>query len=187
MKRGIPLVLALAVGCGASDDSLMPLKVGAKARYAVEPGFDRYVGEVRVVREAAVAGLDGFVLSGPMGETHLAWNGDTLVSDRFANCRFSPPMPLAIDTGARVRRKWKGTVQGYWGKFEGEATLNQVSTTELVGGRKAKVVKTELVVANPKGKPIRLVTLFQPGVGIVSQHQWTGGDSTVKIERLSDS
>lgn len=180
------LALLLVAGCGGRQE-LMPLDVGQRFSYQVSTNFNSYTAEVKVVRSAAVAALDGFVLSGPTGESHLAWNRDLLVGERFANTRFNPPIPLLVDTQERVRRSWSGKVQGVWGQFDGEGTLNQAPSEELVGGRKVKVVKTELTILNPKGKNIRLRTLFQPGAGIVAQHQWIGGDLIVGLEWLSGS
>lgn len=180
------LVMVGLVGC-SSQSELMPLKVGDSWRYSVSTGFSEYVAEVKVVREAAVGGLDGFVLSGPMGESSLAWQEDVLIGERFANTRFAPAIPLLIDSRVRLRKTWKGTVQGAWGKFEGTATLNQAPSEEQIAGRRVKVTKVELVVINPKGKSLRLTTLFQAGVGIASQYQWVGGDLIVRIERLSGS
>lgn len=172
------------VGCGGSHD-IMPLEVGQRFSYQVSTNFNSYTAEVKVARKASVAGLEGFVLSGPTGENHLAWRNDVLVGERFANTRLSPAIPLLVDTQGRVRRYWTGKVQGAWGTFEGNATLNQAPSEETIGGRKVKVTKTELTINNPKGKSIRVRTLFQPGTGIVSQHQWIGGDLVVQLTWLS--
>ena len=177
---------ALAAGCGAADRNLMPLNVGDSARYAVSADFVRYIGEVKVVRRSAVAGLDGYVLAGPMGESHLAWKGDTLIGDRFSNTRFVPAIPLVVATEDPIQRTWKGTVQGAWGKYEAVATLAQRRVKE-VDGKKIDVVKSELTITSPNRKAIKLVTTFQPGVGIYSQRQWLGGDSIADIERISGS
>ena len=183
MKRVWLLGLVLA-GCGGPSD-LMPLEVGSRWSYSVNTTFNEYITDIRVVRQAAVGSVQGYVLSGPMGESQIAWNGKVLVGERFANTRFTPPIPLLVDTNERVRRYWTGTAQGGWGKFEGTATLNQAPGEEQMGGQKIKVIKTELVVLNPKGKSIRLQTTFQPGAGIATQRQWLGGDLLVRLERQS--
>lgn len=184
--RKLLFLLVVVAGCGERDD-LMPLEVGQRFSYHVSTNFNSYTAEVKVARQAAVAGLDGFVLLGPTGESHIAWNKDLLVGERFANTRFTPAIPLLVDSRQRVRRGWKGKVQGAWGQFEGEGVLNQAPSEEMVGGRKVKVVKTELTILNPKGKSIRLRTLYQPGAGIVAQHQWIGGDLVVGLDWLSGS
>jgi hypothetical protein len=184
--RRAALIGLIAVGCGGPPD-LMPLEVGKVWKYSVSTGFNEYVSEVRVLRESAVAGLDGFTLLGPTGETTLAWKGDTLIGERFSNTRFVPAIPLAVDSTERVRRSWSGEAMGSWGKFKGTGVLNQAPSDAVIGGQKVKVIKSELVIDNPKGKSIRLQTMYQPGAGIASQHQWYGGDLIVRIERVSGS
>lgn len=186
MRKWLPSVALLLAGCGGGHD-LMPLEVGKRFSYNVSTNFNSYPAEIKVVRRAAVAGLDGFVLTGPTGESHVAWKGDVLVGERFANSRFIPPIPLVVDTTERRRQTWIGKVQGSWGQFEGTAVLNQAPSEEVVAGRKTKVTKTELTITNPKGKSIRLRTLFQTGSGIVAQHQWIGGDLLVQLDWLSGS
>jgi len=185
MKRAV-LLAGLIAGCGTADQSLMPLQVGQSARYAVSADFIRFIGEVKVVRRSAVAGLDGFVLSGPMGESHVAWKGDTLIGDRFSNTRFEPAIPLVVGTDEPVQRTWKGSVQGAWGKYDAVATLAQRRVQE-VDGKKLDAIKSELTITSPNRKAIKLVTTFRPGIGIHSQRQWVGGDSIAEIERISGS
>lgn len=186
MRQLLPVALLFLAGCRGGND-LMPLEVGKRFSYNVSTNFNSYTAEVKVIRRSAVEGLDGFVLHGPTGESFLAWKGDTLIGERFANTRFTPAIPLVVESDKRVRRTWSGKVQGAWGQFDGVATLNQAPSNEIVGGRKVKVVKSELTIDNPKGKSIRLRTLFQPGAGIVAQHQWVGGDLVVGLDWLSGS
>lgn len=180
----IAVVVAVSIlsGCRAADRNLMPMEVGSVARYEVKAPFNEFIGEVRVVRKSAVGGLDGFVLSGPSGEAHLAWQDQTLVAERTSNVRFSPPIPLVVDSPKPVRKKWSGTVQGYWGKYDADGILDQAMVASFEG---KKGVKSVLTIEGKAQKAIRLTTLFQPGVGIAFQRQEIGGDSIVTIERLS--
>lgn len=182
MKRACLLALVL-VGCGGSQE-LMPLQVGNSWRYSVSAGFKDDLTEVRVVRVSSVAGVEGVVLTGPMGESHLAWKGDTLIAERFSNTTFKPAVPLLVNSDRRTRETWRGKAMGIWGQFEGTGTLNQAPAEEQIGGQRIKGIKTELTILNPKGKNIRLQTMFQPGFGVVSQRQWVGGDQVISIERL---
>lgn len=122
-----------------------------------------------------------------MGESHVAWKDGVLIADRFSNTYFSPAVPLLVDTEGKVRRSWQGTAQGLWGKLSGTAVLNQGPAEEILGGRKIKVVKTELTITDPKGKTIKLQTMFQPGAGIATQRQWIDGKLLVRLERMSGS
>ncbi len=180
------LLLPLISGCGGGHD-LMPLQVGNHWTYEVSMTFKSYLCEVKVVRQSSVAGEPGFVLSGPMGETQMAWKGDVLVADRFNNTYIKPAVPLLVDTTDRVRRSLPVVAQGIWGKLEGEAVLNQGPGEEIVGGRKIKVVKSELTISSKDGRTIKLRTHFQPGAGIATQLQWVNGELLVRLERVSGS
>lgn len=184
--RRLCLLALLLIGCGGQRD-LLPLEVGSRWSYAVSTSFKEYLTEVRVARRSSVAGVEGWVLSGPMGESQIAWKDGVLVGERFANTRFIPAIPLLVDADKRVRRSWAGTAQGLWGKIEGTATLNQAPGEEQIGGQKIKVVKTELTITDGKGRSIRLQTMFQPGAGIASQRQWVNGNLLLKLERISSA
>lgn len=184
-----PLSLVLVVfisGCGGPPD-LMPLEVGKSWTYSVSTTFKPHLAQIRIPRKTSVAGTDGFVLSGPMGETHLAWKDGVLVADRFSNTYFSPAAPLLVDVEGKVRREWRGSAQGLWGKMDATAVLNQAPAEEILGGRKIKVIKTELTITGSKGKSIKLQTMFQPGAGIATQRQWIDGKLLVRLERMSGS
>jgi hypothetical protein len=185
LRLALATVVALT-GCGVADQSLMPMEVGARSRYEVQAPFNEFIAEVRILRKSAVGGNDGYVLSGPTGESHLAWDGQTLIAERMSNTRFVPPIPLAVDSKDPIRRKWRGKVEGYWGRYDAEATLDQAWIKEFEG-KQIRGVKAVLTIKNPSKKALKLTTVFQPGVGIAFQRQATGGDSIVKIDRLSGS
>ena len=185
MRIALVAVVALT-GCGATNQSLMPMEVGAKSRYEVQAPFNEFIGEVRVTRRAAIGGNSGFVLSGPTGESHLAWNGETLIAERMSNTRFVPPIPLVVESKDPVRKTWRGRLEGYWGKYEAKATLDQAWIREFEG-EQIQGVKSVLTIESPSRAALKLTTVFQPGVGVAYQRQSTGGDSIVKIGRLSGS
>lgn len=186
MRAYLPIAAVLVAGCGSEKD-IVPLEVGLKSRYEVQGGpFNHFIAEAEVVRQAAVAGLDGYVIAGPMGETHVAWKGDTLVGERFSNTRFVPAIPLVVARDGQIRKHWKGTVQGFWGGFNGDAILDQ-GPADDAQGKKLKRVKTVLTVSDPKGRSIKLLTEYEPGIGIISQRQDVSGSLVLRIDRLSGS
>lgn len=183
MRKIALLTLLVLAGCGAEHD-LMPMAVGKKWTYTVDANFNSYNTEVRVSQKTGVAGVEGYVLTGPMGESRLAWKGDELVAERLINSRFEPAIPLVVENVSRVKRTWKGQLMGLWGKAEGTATLEQGPAEEQLGGRTVKVTKSVLTVISPN-QTIKLQTMFQDGAGIATQRQWINGNLILKIERLS--
>lgn len=179
---GLVLVLTV-VGCRGKHD-LFPMETGKKWTYAVSAGFLNTTAEVRVTRQTGVAGVEGYVLSGPMGESRVAWKNDVLVAERLINARFEPALPMLVDSDQKVRRTWRGKVMGLWGLADATAVLEQGPGEEQIGGRTIKVTKSFLTLTMPKST-IRLQTMFQPGAGIATQRQWTDGNSVLQLERLS--
>lgn len=184
MRRASLLLATLMMGCGDGGNDPMPLKVGKTWKYSVVAGFRESIAEVKVVRSTSVAGHPGFAVSGPTGESFLAWKGSTLISDRLGNARFAPAVPLLVDTSDRVRRKWAGTVSGIFGKLQGEGAMNQAAFSESFSGRKIKGLKSDLVVTLSNGASLRLVTYFEPGHGIVKQRYFYGGNNLVTLEKI---
>jgi hypothetical protein len=182
--RNLSLAIVLVcAGCGRGSD-LMPMRVGETFSYDVHSRVQQQISKVTVVRETGVAGVRGFVFSGPMGESRLAWKGDSLLLDRTGNCRFDPPLILLVATSQNVRRTWTGTMSGMWGAETAKAQLDQGMVEEQIGGRRITVAKSFLDVVGERHK-VRLQTLFQPGVGIASQKEWVDGELVANLERLS--
>lgn len=184
--RRLALLLVLAVaGCGGGHE-LMPLSLGKKWNYSVNANFKTYTSEVTVTQKTGVADTEGYVLSGPMGESRLAWKDGVLVAEKLINTRFEPAIPLVIETDSKVLRRWEGKAMGLWGTATGKAVLEQAPGQEKIGGRTVKTTKTVLTLTLPKST-VRLQTMFQPGGGILTQRQWIDGNLVLSLERLSGS
>jgi len=162
------------------------MEVGRHWSYSVSANFKTYTTDVRCVRRTGVADVEGYVLSGPMGESRLAWKGGQLVADHLVNTRFEPAIPLVVDTEARVRRTWSGQASGLWGHAAGTAVLDQGPGEELIAGRAIKTTKSVLTLTTPKAT-VRVQTMFQPGGGILTQREWVNGNLVLSLERLSGS
>jgi hypothetical protein len=175
---------SLLIGCGGGGNDPMPLKIGNAWKYSIVAGFRESIAEVKVVRHTSVAGQPGFAVSGPSGQSFLAWKGDVLISDRLGNARFAPAIPLLVNANERVRRKWSGTVSGAFGRLQGEGAMNQAPFSESFGGRKVIGLKSDLVVSLSNGTSMRLVTYFEPGHGIVKQRYFYGGNNLVTLEKI---
>ncbi len=185
MRRLALLGLLLLTGCGARNE-LMPLETGKTWSYSVTANFKTYTTQVKVARRTGVANVDGYVLSGPMGESRLAWKNDILVAEHLVNTRFEPAIPLVLDTESRVRRTWQGRASGLWGSAQGTAILDQGPGEELIAGRTIKTTKSVLTITTPKST-MRVQTMFQPGGGILTQREWVNGNLVLSLERLSGS
>ena len=183
MRKLSLVFVSICAGCASGND-LMPMKVGETLSYDVHSRVQQQISKVTISRESGVAGARGYVLSGPMGESRLAWKGDLLLLERTGNCRFEPPLPMLVSTAQDVRKVWSGTMGGMWGTESATAQLDQAMVEEQIGGRKIRVAKSFLEVAGERHK-VRLQTLFQPGVGIASQKEWVDGELVANLERLS--
>ena len=182
--RRLALLLPLAVaGCGGGHE-LMPLALGKTWNYSVNANFKTYNSQIKVTQRTGVADTEGYVLSGPMGESRLAWKDGQLVAEKLINTRFEPAIPLVVETDGKVMRRWQGKAMGLWGTAQGTATLEQAPGQERIGGRVVKTTKTVLTLTLPKST-VRLQTMFQAGGGILTQRQWIDGNLVLSLERLS--
>lgn len=192
MRRLAPLVLLIAgfgAGCGRTP-SLMPLDQGRSWTYTFNAGsFQTFVEAVEVKGRVAVGSEQGAILTGPMGTSRLGWNGDTLLASRLANAGFSPPIPLAVESGGKAaKRKWHGTIEALGIPREAFATLSQTQERVAVGGVKSFTTRSELVIqARAEGREpttIEVSTWFRPGVGIIRQEQRTNRKLIVALKLL---
>lgn len=193
MKRLVPLLCCPALlgslgGCGKAD-SLMPLDQGRSWTYRIFNGVLHYVEPVEVKGVVPVGPVEGAVLTGPMGTSHLAWQNETLYASRLANAGFYPPIPLVIDNGGKkASLNWRGSVEAFGEVRDARATFTQERVPVLQGGSRYFVTKTEMkIVAVEGGKPpteMELTTSFRTGVGIVEQVQRTNRDHIVTLRLL---
>jgi len=171
---------ALAVGCGSHTD-LMPLEVGKTWNYVTRAGFNTFVEPVKVTRELAVAGAQGYELVGPLGASRLAWKGDTLYAFQTANARFIPAVPLLVP--GRKEMVWRGRMESNGVIVPATAHVSHSEEKIKIGGREIPTTLSTVIVQIPD-KGIELKTWFQSGVGIVQQEQRTNRVLDVQTQFL---
>lgn len=174
-------VTAMLAGC-ESDHPLMPLEVGRSTSYVVKFGFNSRVEPVKIVRKIAVAGTEGYELTGALGVSRVAWKDGVLFADRAVNATFEPSLPLLTEDGKE--RTWHGRVVAMGNVNAASARLKQEDSTVDIGGRKVKTTLATLTVQMPKGK-IELASWYAPGTGLVQQEQRTNGERVIQIQMVT--
>lgn len=166
----------------------MPLEVGRSWSYSVRNGFQTYIEPIKVEGRTPVGGANGFVLSGPMGTSAVAWEGERLVASRLANSAFTPPVPIALADlparGATLTREWSGTIEAFGVRRSARGVLRQSRDRLLVGGQRQVVARADLSLRLSDRTQIELSTYFRPGEGSLVQEQRTNRKLVVAIRRL---
>jgi hypothetical protein len=147
----------------------MPLDQGNTWEYVVRLDGDENAETLEVVREAPVGDQQGWLLRGVMGESRLAWDGDTLVAAELAGTQYDPPLPLLAPKAA----DWKGTVTTATAKNGGTARLERSREVLDIAGHRYDCAKTVLTL-RCDGEVVQLTTWFFEGMGILRQEQRRG-------------
>lgn len=169
MKSGVLLLALLLVGCGAKTRDYFPLQLGNKWTYEVTIDNDVEIIDLTVAEEAPVGDHQGYLLQSEMGDSRLAWDGDTLLAAELAGTRYSPPIPLYAPDGT----DWSGVVQAESKQVAGKATVSRSEEELVVGGRSFQTVKCVLTLDSGEDH-IQLTTWFYAGMGILRQEQRSG-------------
>ncbi len=169
----------------------MPLEAGRSWTYTFRTGFQTFVETVTVGAPVAVGDSRGRTLSGPMGTSRLAWRGDALVASRLAGTGFDPPVPLAVQTGAKeASRAWHGRIEAFGISRSAHGALRLSRERIALAGVKVLAAKTELTLRAQGGgsgaTTIEVTTWFRPGVGIVRQEQRTNRKLVVALALLDE-
>jgi hypothetical protein len=162
-------LLLFALGCSSDVQEYMPLGAGNEWQYLVRTDGDETTQTFRVVREAPVGTLTGWLIESEMGACRMAWDGDTLFAAELADSAFSPPIPLLAPRGA----EWKGVVSTATAKDAGTARMARSTEKLDVGGRQYECAKS-VVTLTVSGETVQLTTWFFPRMGILRQEQRRG-------------
>ena len=149
--------------------SYMPLEKGNTWTYDVRVDATPTVVNLTVKEEAPVGSVSGWLLESEMGESRMAWDGDTLLAAELAGTTYWPPIPIFATSGT----EWKGVVATATTKVSGSAKVAKSSEELTVGGRVFKTVKCVLDL-DASGDRIQLTTWFFPDRGIMRQEQRSG-------------
>lgn len=184
-SAGVLAAAVLASGCGGGKE--FPLSVGRSWSYMVHMDFSvNRVEEVKVLRKVPVAGVSGYELGGPMGQSRLAWKDGILVAQQLPNATFNPPIPLLVGGVEKATKDWKGMIGAVGKGTPAIATLIQEGDTQTFTGRPIRTTRSTLtIIAGPQ--KIELITWYQKGQGPIRQEQRTNDTLRVALESINGS
>lgn len=169
MRRLALFPLLLLVGCGSNTQDNFPLAEGNEWNYVVRLDGDIAYQQIRVVGRSAVGPHNGWLLESDMGDSRLAWDGDTLLAAEMAGVRYTPPIPIFAPDG----ESWSGVVRTAEDEYEATATMETSRKKLDVAGRPHQTVMCVLTL-DAGEEPIQLTTWFFEGLGILRQEQRSG-------------
>lgn len=186
-------------GCSAMTSlqggpSYLPLSEGAKWTYAVTTTFRTPVTDLKVGPKTTVGNTSGRVLSSPLGESRLAWDGPKLIVSQLANCRFNPPITLFREDKIPEKKKqrsqefvdvdeWKGRLESFDVSRPATGALSMRQSKLTIRKKEVSTVETKVLIKTEKGE-MEIRTWFERGVGIVKQEQRTNRNLLVSMELL---
>ncbi len=156
-------------GCQSGAEDWCALAKGNRWSYTVNAGLTSAVREVRVDRSGPVGSHEGWVLTGSMGESALAWDGGTLYASRLAGTSYDPPLPV-FQSGAGETRKWRGRILHVETAISATAVLKMAEGQEDLAGRNLDVLVATLVV-KAGDQEIETVTSYANEIGVVRQEE----------------
>ena len=159
----------LLLGCGGTPQDYFPLADGNVWNYVVSLDGDVAYQELRVVGRTAVGPHNGWLLESDMGDSRLAWDGETLLASEMAGVRYSPPIPIYARDGAR----WSGVVRSAGARREATATVETSNEELTLQGRPHQTVRC-VVTLDSGDRQVELTTWFFEGLGILRQEQRSG-------------
>lgn len=182
----VPLIcLMFLAGCGGSrGQAYMPLEKGNKWTYSVRAGFLSRVEDLSVTRSISVADVQGWEVSGAMGNSRLAWKGQTLLVEDLPGTRLSPAIPILLGESVKTSAKWSGIAKTLSGSREATADIVQAKDTVTIGGRTYETKRSEITLRG-LGAPIILTTWFNEGIGMLRQEQRVGDQLVRSMEYLA--
>lgn len=187
-------MLLVLGGCSAGGPTYLPLTPGKTWTYSVRSGFQSNVVTMKVGRAKNVGEYHGRVIESPLGDSELAWAGPKLISDQFANSRFSPPICIFNEAKIPAKKKprdnefvevetWNGRIESFGVQRSAKAKLRQRRSSILLSSGQTQVVETVLEIELKSGK-IEVRSWFERGKGIVRQEQRTLRNFVVSMELL---
>ena len=171
--------LVLLSGCSNCDE-WMPLREGKTWRYLMKDAAE--VMEVRCERPVQVGQADGWLLSGPGGESRFAWDGCVLRASKMGAMTFDPPIGILQGDKEAVSWPYTGKVTT-WG--EQSAATAEIAQEPADGNDRYSAAKRVTIKVKIGVNTIEVVTTFARGVGIVEQEQ-RNNDRTVSRAQLTN-
>lgn len=176
-------------GCSNEEQALMPLSEGAEWTYIVRSDFQSSVITQRVDEPRPVGSRSGWLLTGDMGSSHLAWHGSSLLAERLGDTSFKPPIVILARPDQDEPTTWEGEIVtlaiGDTDPVRATAKLEVATVNDFeLEGRKIEAVKAQLKISS-NGVEIEILTWYGQGIGILRQEQRRDGRLQLSLEYLS--
>jgi hypothetical protein len=150
----------------------------------VRAGFLSRVEDLSVTRSISVADVQGWEVSGSMGNSRLAWKDGNLLIEDLPGTRLSPAIPILFGNSDKASVKWSGIAKTLSGSREATAEIVQANDTVTIGGRTYETKRSEITLSG-LGSPILLTTWFNEGIGMLRQEQRVGDQLVRSMEYLA--
>ena len=160
----------------------MPLRNGAEWTYEVNGRLRNSVEEVRVTGHTSVDGQPGFVLSGALGSSRLAWKGTKLVASELSGIGYSPAITIVDFSGNNPN--WSGEIRAYGVTTKASDSIVQKNTTFALSGRKYSAVECSHTLKFGTNTIETKITFVQ-GLGIVALDEHRDGHFLGSIRYLA--
>lgn len=171
-------------GCNR-DFAVLELKPGNVWTYEVTSGLVTRMVEMSVGDAAPVGRIQGYRVVSDLGDSTIAWQGDTLMARQLGGTRFDPPIPLARSRANSKAVPWRGSVlRG--GKLikDCRATLTAELVKEKDSGSEVMRVLSTLTL-HSTGPDQTVSTWMGRGPGIVRQEHRQGGVLLLRMRYVS--
>jgi hypothetical protein len=139
---------------------------------------------VKCTEPRQVGDADGWLVSGPGGESVYAWDGCILRASRLGGIDFDPPLGLLQADKEDVDWKYSGVVTIKGVAQKASAEISQEATA--IEGRYPDAIRVSLTLGIGSNE-IELITVFARGIGIVEQEQRNNGRTVSRAQLTNDS
>ncbi len=141
------------------------------------------VYRITAMEPTSLAGHSGWVLSGPLGRSRVAWVGDRLKAAEWAGTRFDPPITLLVSTTKPTELTWSGRVTNGLRSLDTKVTTRQEPGKINLTGRETPGLRVTMTL---KDNPSQESTFFYvKGRGLVTSETRVDGKFSVGLEYLS--
>ena len=159
--------LVLIVGC-SSRHNLQPLELGQTWTYRATSGLSTRITTISIQEMCPVGQYEGYVLNSDLGDSTMAWAGNTLLVGKMGNSEFFPPIPIYQPIDESKSITWKGTIRNAGTSQSANANLKITQADESYRGKKVKMVVSQISM-KVGAESHDLTTWFLANKGIYQQ------------------
>lgn len=138
---------------------------------------------VSVLEPTSLAGVQGWVLTGPLGQSRVAWTGDRLVASEWAGTRYDPPLTLLLATTGKSSRTWRGRVSNGLSSVDTTITQQQEPGKIQVSGKETSGTRVSMTMRTDK--LYESTFFYVRGRGLVTSESRVDGRFVVGLEYLN--